>query len=85
MHSLSARLDEIDEAGRDTRRLGVALCGLRLNNTVASLHDLRLRAGWHDAELALRWTDGAAEIDVRGLDRLAMALSPAPAYWSAAA
>ena len=57
-----ARADE-----HDTRRLGVAIAGLRFDGKWVRLGDSRLTSGWHDAEQKLRWTDGDAGIALSGL------------------
>ncbi len=85
LRSRSAIPAEIEAEGRDTRRLGVALTALSLDGRAAGLGHHRLTHGWHDAEGALRWTDGAATIDVRGLTEISLALHAAPLYWDAAA
>ncbi len=53
---------EMLDAADDTRRLGVAIAGLRLDGVPVALSDPRLRAGWHDPEPGWRWTDGEARI-----------------------
>jgi len=59
---------DFDPASDDTRSLGLALCRLQLDGTPIALDDPRLDAGWLSAEPDLRWTEGAGEIDVAGVD-----------------
>jgi Hint domain len=65
--SRSAVPAELDPHSEDRRRLGVPLAALTLDGARAALTDARLGDGWHGAEPGLRWTDGAASIDVRGV------------------
>ena len=67
----------------DARCLGVAVAALRLDGAALPLDDARLGAGWHAAEPELRWTDGAADIDVRGARRLALRIALTERYWLA--
>ena len=66
----------------DRRSLGVAVGSLALDGRVLALDDKRLGAGWHAPEADLRWTAGAAELDVTGAVRLDIVLAEAgAAYW----
>jgi hypothetical protein len=66
----------------DNRSLGVAVASLALDGRMLALDDPRLGAGWHAAESDLRWTAGAAELDVTGAGRLDIILAEAgAAYW----
>ncbi len=60
----------------DTRRLGIALIGLRLDGEAVALDDARLVAGWHAAEPGLRWTGGDALIRLDGASIVELALAP---------
>lgn len=76
---------ENEAAGADTRRLGVALAELTLDETAVPLDAPRLAAGWHAPESGLRWSDGAGAIDVRGATLVALRLAAAGArYWQEA-
>lgn len=76
---------ETQTAGRDTRRLGVALAGLALDRKALALDDPRLGKGWYAPECDLRWSDGFGCIDVRGVRLVALRLASAGAcYWRAA-
>jgi T5SS/PEP-CTERM-associated repeat protein/uncharacterized repeat protein (TIGR03803 family) len=67
---------------RDHRRLGVAVTSLYLDGVPMALDDERLGAGWHAGEDGLRWTDGAAVINVSGARTLSITLANiAGAYW----
>jgi hypothetical protein len=55
---------EVDPASRDCRRLGVPLTHVRLDGELVALDGPRLLGGWHAPEPDLRWTDGAAVLDV---------------------
>lgn len=46
----------------DARRLGAAIAGLALDDHAVELADLRLGHGFHAAEPAWRWTDGAGQL-----------------------
>ncbi len=71
----------LDGPGADARRLGVAVGALWLDREAVALDDARLGAGWHAPEAEFRWTDGAAEIDLRGARRLALRIALAGRYW----
>jgi hypothetical protein len=75
---------EHDPRCADHRTLGVAVGGIVLDGAPAPLDDSRLRAGWHDPEPAWRWTGGDAELDVRGVRRLSLALAMTGRYWCGA-
>jgi hypothetical protein len=53
-------------ASMDSRRLGVALTEVRLDDESLPLDHARFIAGWQAPEPGLRWTDGAAILDVAG-------------------
>jgi collagen type I/II/III/V/XI/XXIV/XXVII alpha len=69
LHSRVSRPAELDPDSDDARPLGVALHALRLDDGDVPRDDTRLGAGWHAAEPAWRWSDGAGAIDVRGVRR----------------
>ena len=70
LHSRTSRPAELDPDSDDARPLGVALHALRLDGAAVPRDDARLGAGWHAAEAAWRWSDGAGAIDVRGVRRV---------------
>jgi hypothetical protein len=53
-------------ASMDYRCLGVALTAVRLDDGSLPLDHVRFIAGWQAPEPGLRWTDGAAVLDVAG-------------------
>jgi hypothetical protein len=61
--------------GTDTRRLGVALCGLWFDGVAVALADARLGRGWHAPEPGLRWTDGEALLEVSGVSVVQLRLA----------
>jgi hypothetical protein len=61
----------------DTRRLGVALCGLRFDGVEVKLTDACLCRGWHEPEPGLRWTDGTAVLEVSGIGVVELRLATA--------
>ena len=69
--------------GADERRLGVAIGALWLDGVGLALDDARLGSGWHAPEGGWRWTDGAAELDVRGARRLTLRVVTVGRYWIA--
>ncbi len=76
-----SRPAEMDPARDDWRRLGVAVRDIRLDDR--PIDDARLMEGWHAPEPGMRWTDGAAVINVAGARRLSFRLVPAGLpYWS---
>ena len=68
----------------DTRVLGVAIARLRLDGRAVALDSPALAAGWHAAEAAGRWTDGAAIIPVAGVREIGFDVAMAGQYWRAA-
>ena len=73
---------ELHAAHADHRRLGVAVARMRLDGAALALDDRRLGRGWHPPEAGLRWTDGAAAIDLSGTRLLAVAAPPLLDYWA---
>jgi hypothetical protein len=74
-----------DPASPDHRPLGVAVRSISLDGTPIALTDPCLREGWHAPEAALRWTDGAAAIDLTGISELALHIANTPRAWPARA
>lgn len=58
----------------DDRRLGVAVTGIRLDDTELTLADERLGAGWYGMEDGFRWTDGDATVRAEGATRLEVSI-----------
>jgi hypothetical protein len=46
------------------------------------LNSPRLRKGWQAPEAGLRWTDGAAGLDLRGAHELWLRLAWTQLYWA---
>ena len=67
---------------RDTRRLGVAVAGLRINGLAVALDSPALGKGWHAPEPSLRWTDGDATLAADGVRHLAFDLATGGTYWA---
>ncbi len=67
---------ELDPESTDCRRLGVPVAQLRLDDEPVPLDNLRLAQGWHVPEPGLRWTDGAAVLDVAGASVVELRLAP---------
>jgi collagen type I/II/III/V/XI/XXIV/XXVII alpha len=72
---------ETGAASRDTRRLGVAMAGLRLDGVRIDLGDARLASGWHAEEGAWRWTDGDASLAIAGGGMLDVDIAMTERYW----
>ena len=68
--SRTARPADLDPRSTDTRLLGVAVQRLRLDGADIAPDDARFTHGWLPPEPHLRWTGGAAVLDVRGVTRL---------------
>ncbi len=90
LRSRSAAPAETRGTSDDCRRLGVAVRGIAFDGEPADLADTRLGTGWHAVEFegskpVWRWTDGAAEIDVRGARRVQIAVAMSMHYWKSAA
>ena len=66
----------------DCRVLGVAVASLALDGEKVELTSPRLLKGWHRPEDGLRWTDGAAGLDLRGACELALRLAWMERYWA---
>ncbi len=54
----------LDPARQDQRKLGVPVTQIRVDDVPVPLVHPRLRHGWHAPENGLRWTDGAAALNV---------------------
>jgi len=76
LSSRSARPIELDAASDDTRVLGVAVAGVRCDGVLLACDDRRFMAGWYAAEGEVRWTDGAAWLDMRGVELVEIELAP---------
>jgi hypothetical protein len=64
----------------DSRRLGVAIAALMLDDTPAAAS--AFLGGWHAAEPGLRWTDGEAELITGDARHLRFTLAIAGSYWT---
>jgi hypothetical protein len=83
LRSRAFRPAETSAIRNDTRRLGVALAALALDDTPLPLSSPRLAAGWHAPETDWRWSNGSGRIDVRGTSRISLRLASAGAiYWA---
>ena len=85
LHSKAAPPAHVAAGHEDLRLLGVPVTAIALDGEDVSLDDPRLSAGWHAAEPDLRWTDGAAEIDVRRARRIRVEVARLNLYWTAPA
>jgi hypothetical protein len=78
---------ETSPAGRDHRRLGVAVAALSADRAPVPLDDTRLAAGWYAPEGApegasdWRWTNGAGRLALPGTRELAVTLAMTERYW----
>jgi hypothetical protein len=80
--SASGRPGETTAAATDMRLLGLALAHLALDGRPLALSDARLGTGWHPAEATpWRWTDGDAEVDIRGAHRFEFDLMLGARFW----
>jgi hypothetical protein len=82
--SRSAVPAHLAAAGDDHRVLGVAVSRIVLDGRPMSLTHARLETGWHDVEganPAWRWTDGCANIPLRGASVLEIEIALSPRYW----
>ena len=63
-------ISQSEQKAGDRRRLGALVAGLRIDGVVLPLDDIRLGFGFYGTELhgaiAVRWTDGAANIAIGG-------------------
>jgi len=73
---------EMQLAGTDTRRLGVAISRLWLDGRLVTLESPGLMSGWHATEPGWRWTDGDAALAPAGARTLAFELAVTGRYWS---
>ncbi|MBN9508019.1 MAG: Hint domain-containing protein [Alphaproteobacteria bacterium] len=74
---------EIRADAADTRRLGVAIAQMWRDGQAVDTASPALTRGWHAAEPAWRWTDGAAEIPAQGVRKLALTIAVVGEYWLA--
>ena len=69
-----------DAQSSDTRRLGVAIDGLRIGGETVSLGNARLVAGFHSVEgrdgAEWRWTDGRASLSIVGSEVVELDIMP---------
>jgi hypothetical protein len=72
----------MNPASNDCRVLGVAVASLALDGEKVELTSPRLRKGWHGPEEGLRWTGGAAGLDLRGARELDVRLAWMERYWA---
>jgi len=68
----------------DTRDLGVAISGLRVDGRSLSLDDSILCFGWHEPEPKWRWTNGDAGLALTGARTLAFDVAMTGTYWESA-
>ncbi len=77
---------EMDVASDDERLLGVGVGSLAFNGQPVALDDARLGAGWHGMEtqdeIAWRWTDGDAALDIAGPGRLMVGIVRVMHVWA---
>ena len=66
----------------DTRAMGVALTGLRLDGEDVGLDACYFMDGWHAPEDDFRWSDGAGEILLTGERRIGVRVAPWGRYWT---
>jgi hypothetical protein len=75
---------ETDPAGRDTRRLGIAVGGVLLDGEPAAPE--AFGAGWYAQENDVRWTGGDAAFDAGAASELLVRVMPVSLrYWDDAA
>ena len=67
----------------DHRRLGIAVGTLARDGRAVDLADDLPWAGWYLREPGLRWTDGAATVDLAGCQTLALTVALGGRYWQA--
>jgi hypothetical protein len=73
---------ETRAAESDTRGLGVAVSGLRLDGVAVGLDDGRLVSGWLAGEGDWRWTDGDATMAVGGASEMDFEVAMTGTYWA---
>jgi hypothetical protein len=71
---------QLDLYSSDRRCLGVAVGRIRADGQELALDDPRLTGGWHAPEAGRRWTDGAAALDLAGVDTLEVEVALAGRY-----
>jgi hypothetical protein len=77
---------EIAVTHPDSRRLGIAIARILLDDAPVPLDDARLGAGWHAIEpdgagRTWRWTNGAAQLDATGARTLAIEVAMTQPAW----
>lgn len=89
LRSASGVPAEMDVTSDDERLLGVGVGSLVFNGQPIALEDARLGTGWHGMEtqddIAWRWTDGDAALEVFGPGRLAVGVVRVMHVWATAA
>jgi hypothetical protein len=71
---------QLDLCSPDRRRLGVAVGRIRADGHDLALDDPRLTGGWHAPEAGQRWTDGAAGLELAGVEILEVEVALAGRY-----
>jgi T5SS/PEP-CTERM-associated repeat protein len=71
---------ELDADSDDCRELGVPLLGWQLDGADMPLHHPGLQSGWLPPEGGVRWSNGAATVDVTGAVRAAFRFGTWPRY-----
>jgi len=72
---------ETRPGSNDTRRLGVAVTRLVLDDLPLTLDDARLAGGWQGTEGDWRWTSGNAAIAIAGSRMLEVTIARLENYW----
>lgn len=72
---------QTDPDATDPRQLGVAIAQLMLDGRPVALTSPGMRDGWHTPEPPWRWTDGAARLDVGGIDEIRFSVVMTGRYW----
>ncbi len=67
--------------GADTRRLGVAVSFVTMDDVEVRPGDPRRGRGWHAPEASWQWTDGDASLDCAGARRLEITVAAMARYW----
>jgi hypothetical protein len=65
----------------DTRRLGLAISQLRLDQHDIAPDSPTFASGWHAPEPEWRWTDGNPALDVTGAHELSFRVAMTGTYW----
>ncbi len=73
---------EAQAGSEDTRRLGVMIADIRIDNAMIALDDPRFSSGWLKPESDGRWTDGDAGLELAGARLLAFDVVMSGTYWA---